>query len=106
MDLDSKATATQVKPNPSGSKILITESNSPEETEETIAEIIIPQSKSIEIAESEVELDIAIAIPTAQPDDNSSESESTSVKFLWWKKILVGVRQTIEALARQLPSEV
>ncbi|MEO0013057.1 MAG: hypothetical protein RLZZ535_1446 [Cyanobacteriota bacterium] len=103
LDLDSKVAATQVKPKPSVSKILITESNSPEET---VAEIIVPQSKSIEIAESDIESDIAIAIPTAQPDDNSSESESTSVKFLWWKKILVGVRQTIEALARQLPSEV
>ena len=107
LDLDSKTAAifesNQVKPKTSVSKILITESNSPEET---VAEIIIPQSKSIEIAESDIESDIAIAIPTAQPDDNSSESESTSVKFLWWKKILVGVRQTIEALARQLPSEV
>jgi hypothetical protein len=103
LDLNSKAAATQVKPKTSVNKILITESNPPEET---VAEIIVPQSKSIEIAESDIESDIAIAIPTAQPDDNSSESESTSVKFLWWKKILVGVRQTIEALARQLPSEV
>lgn len=107
LDLDSKAAAilesNQVKPKTSASKILITESNSPEET---VAEIIVPQSKSIEIAESDIKSDIAIAIPTAQTDDNSSESESTSTKFLWWKKILVGVRQTIEALARQLPSEV
>jgi hypothetical protein len=99
LDLDSKAAATQVKPKPSVSKILITESNSPKET---VAEIIIPQSKSIEIAES----NIAIAIPATQSEGDSAESESTSVKFLWWKKILVGVRQTIEALARQLPSEV
>lgn len=103
LNLDSKAAATQVEPKPSVSKILITESNSPEET---VAEIIIPQSKSIEIAGSDIESDIAIAIPPAQSARDSSESEPTSVKFLWWKKILVGVRQTIEALARQLPSEV
>jgi hypothetical protein len=99
---DAKTAATKLEPQPTASKIVITESNSPQESK-PVAEIIIPQSKSIEIVESD---DVAIAIAANQSDDGSSESESTSVKFLWWKKILVGVRQTIEALARQLPSEV
>jgi hypothetical protein len=99
---DAKIEPTAKNPDPTASKIVITESNSPQESK-PVAKIIIPPSESIEIVESD---DVAIAIPTNQPDGSSSKSKSTSAKFLWWKKLLVGVRQTIEALARQLPSEV
>ena len=78
-------------------KIVITQSDAPQ-TE--IAEIIIPEPESIEISGS----DVAIAIP-------ERESEATimpkdSAKSLWWRKILVGMRRSIEAFAKQLPDEV
>ncbi|MEY2857001.1 MAG: hypothetical protein RLZZ74_1313, partial [Cyanobacteriota bacterium] len=103
----------QVEPKPTSSKIVITESNSPQKPE---AEIIIPSSESVKIVESEVESNIAsdlnsdraIANLDTQSTStrNFSEPPSTSNKFLWWKKFLVGVRQAMEALARQLPNQV
>lgn len=97
LSLDSKAVATQVKPKTSVSKILITESNSPEET---VAEIIIPQSKSIEIAESD---DVAATVPSTE---TNPVPESKIKAPVWWKKFLVGLRQKLEDLVELLPSEI
>jgi hypothetical protein len=124
--LTKKTTIIKLEPKPTLSKILITESDSVAQTPETVAEITIPTSESVEIVEPNVELNVesnvaiakgvaapivqptqrVIAMPTDQSTDDFFDSESTAVKFLWWKKILVGVRQTMEALARQLPNEV
>ena len=67
-----------------------------------VAEIIIPQPNSVEITESE----IAITIPEPQIQPNLDLPERSPKATLWWKKILVGIRQTIEAIAKKLPSEV
>ena len=60
--------------------------------EPSITTIVMPQTESAETSEAEV----AIANP-------QMESKPTT---LWWKKLLVGLRQRIEALARSLPDEV
>ena len=92
------------------------------EVEKPVVEIVIPQPESLEIIESELALNkennnvtpalpsetidedaIAITEPTVMP--NSAISE-TKPKFLWWKKLLVKIRQQLESLARQLPDEV
>lgn len=98
----------QVKPKPTSSKIVITESNSPQKP---IAEITIPPTESVKIVES-VESDIASNINSdraiANPIQQSPQSfsEPTADKFLWWKKFLVGLRQAMEALARKLPDQI
>jgi|GEM_PF-1772979 len=114
--------ATQPKSTPT--KIVIKEL----ETKEPLVEIEIPQPESLEIKESE----IAIApspksteaekqkrlivennrlatreLPTPRSEQQLDLPEvETKTRFLWWKKLLVGLRQTIESLARQLPQEV
>ena len=93
---DSIAVTEETKEQPEES-IEITKADS--EPEVTI--ITIPQPKTGEISESE----IAITLPQTQPDDNFSELEQNRSPSRWWKKILVGLRQKIEALARQLPDE-
>ncbi|NJL52241.1 MAG: hypothetical protein HC930_08515 [Hydrococcus sp. SU_1_0] len=96
----------QVKSKPTSSKIVITESNSPQKP---VAEITITPSESVKIvesAESDINSDRAIANLDTQSTPNFDQPSSTSDKFLWWKKFLVGVRQTMEALARQLPNQV
>lgn len=98
----------QVKPKPTSSKIVITESNSPQKP---IAEITIPPTESVKIVES-VESDIASNINSdraiANPIQQSPQSfsEPTADKFWWWKKFLVGLRQAMEALARKLPDQI
>jgi hypothetical protein len=94
---DSK-TSTKLEPQPSASKIVITESNSPQEPKETVAEIIIPQSESIEIVKSD---DVAIAVPSTD-----IVPESKTKALIWWRKFLVGLRQQLEGLVKLLPSEV
>ncbi|MEO1670354.1 MAG: hypothetical protein AAFR77_06120 [Cyanobacteria bacterium J06631_2] len=90
-----------IDPETSAGKIIITESDSSSETSETIAQVVLPQPESVEIKGS----DIAITIPASNPEGNLENSE-TSDQPLWWRKILVKVRQTIEALAQKLPTEV
>ena len=46
---------------------------------------------------------IGLSQTQAQPDRAAPETER---KFLWWKKLLVGIRQQIESLAQKLPNEV
>ena len=96
LDRDSQATDSiaiteETKEQPEES-IEITKADS--EPEVTI--ITIPQPKSGETT---------FAIPQTQPD-NFSELEPSQPRSRWWKKILVSLRQKIEALARQLPDEV
>ena len=64
--------------------------------------VAIPQPESVEITETESE--IAIIVPETEP--NNLSQRSPSQKTLWWKKILVSLRQKIEALAKMLPNEV
>ena len=81
-------------------KIIIRE---PDASADPVAKINIPKPKSAEIKESE----IAITIPDSQTQlDLDRQERSPTATTLWWKKILVRIRQTIEALARKLPSEV
>jgi len=96
----------QAKPKPTSSKIVITESNSPQKP---IAEITIPPTESVKIeVESNIASDINSDIAIANPVQQSPQgfSEPTTDKFSWWKKFLVGLRQAMEALARQLPDQV
>ena len=79
-------------------KIIISE---PDASGNPVAEIIIPQPNSVEITESEIA--ITIPEPQTQPDLDTQRSPKVT---LWWKKILVGIRQTIEEIAKKLPSEV
>ena len=109
--LNSEVTPTPLEPTPK--KIVITEP----EQQEPVVEIVIPQPESIEVTELEVsqkrDLDIPsssriiskkpIAIAT-EPEQN--RSVPTETRFLWWKKFLVGLRQQIESLAKQLPNQV
>ena len=88
---DSIAVTEETKEQPEES-IEITKADS--EPEVTV--ITIPQPKSGETT---------VAIPQTQPD-NFSELEPSPSRSRWWKKILVSLRQKIEALARQLPDEV
>ena len=60
------------------------------ESEPTVTTIVIPQP---EIETSK----IAIADPQSKPQPTTN---------IWWKKILVGLRHKIEALAKTLPDEV
>lgn len=92
-------TATKLEPQPSASKIVITESNSPQESKETVAEIIIPQSESIEIVEAD---DVATTVPSTEIPVPESKTKAS----IWWKKFLVGLRQKLQGLVELLPSEV
>ena len=79
--------------------IEITKTNS--DRAEPLAKIEIPQPESVEITEQQ----IAIKIPeTESPDILESEPKSSTP--LWLKKILVGLRQKIEALVKLLPQAV
>ena len=80
--------------------IIITTANS--EQEDPVTTVAIPQPESVEITETESE--IAIIVPETEP--NNLSQRSPSQKTLWWKKILVSLRQKIEALAKMLPNEV
>jgi hypothetical protein len=92
-------TSTKLEPQPSASKIVITESNSSQDSKETVAEIIIPQSESIEIVKSD---DVAIAVPSPKIPFPEVKTEAP----VWWRKFLVGLRQKLQGLVELLPSEV
>ncbi len=62
-------------------------------SEPSVTTIIMPQPELVETSEAEV----AIADP---------QIESKPTTGSWWKKILVGFRHKIEALAKTLPDEV
>jgi hypothetical protein len=86
-----------VKSTESKQIITITEDESDSFT--PIAEIEIPQAESVEITEGE----IAITVPSAE---TTPAPESKPEAPLWWKKLLVGLRQRLEGLVKMLPSEV
>ena len=68
-----------------------------------IATIEIPQPESVKIIEDE----IAITIPSAETETKvQPEAEITTESPVWWKKILVGLRQKLEGLVKLLPNEV
>jgi hypothetical protein len=77
--------------------ITIKEKNSDSPT--PIADLEIPQPESVEITEDE----IAITVPSTQ---TTTAPESTTEESVWWKKLLVGLRQKLEGLVKLLPSEV
>ena len=63
-----------------------------------IAVIKTPQEESAALAESE----ITITTPQTEPINISEQKTEASV---WWKKILVNLRQKLEGLVRLLPKE-
>ena len=73
--------------------VIISEANA--DSEQPVTTIDIPQPESVEVSGKEVE----IVIPATEPRSKADSS-------LWWKKILVGLRQKIEAWAKKLPNEV
>lgn len=88
-DLAESTKATQT--------ITITESDS--DSSEPIAEIEIPQLDSVEITDDEV----AITIPSTE---TNAALEVEGDKPVWWKKLLVGLRQKLEGLVKLLPNKV
>jgi hypothetical protein len=74
--------------------------------EQPITKIAIPQPESVKITESE----IAITIPQTESNQSvTAVDNKPKTKLhtpLWWKKILVGLRHKIEALARLLPNQL
>ena len=78
-------------------EIVITETNL--DRAEPRTRIEIPQPESVEITEDE----IAITIPNTE---TTAASQSKTEAPVWWKKILVGLRQKLEGLVKMLPSEV
>ncbi len=68
---------------------------------EPLAKIEIPQPESVEITQQQ----ITIRIPETESAD-TLKSEPKSSTPLWLKKILVSLRQKIEALAKLLPQAV
>jgi hypothetical protein len=77
--------------------ITIKEDNSDSST--PIADLEIPQPESVEITEDE----IAITVPSTE---TIPAPESKTESPVWWKKLLVGLRQKLEGLVKLLPSEV
>ena len=75
---------------PNDKSVIITDES---ELEPSVTTIVMPQSESVDTSEAEV----AIANP---------QIESKPTTNLWWKKILVGLRHKIEALAKTLPNQV
>lgn len=81
------------------SKQIITIAEDESDLSTPIAEIEIPQAESVKITEGE----IAITVPSSE---TTTAPKSTTEAPLWWKKLLVGLRQKLEALAKMLPSEI
>jgi hypothetical protein len=77
--------------------ITIKEKNSDSST--PIADLEIPQPESVEITEDE----IAITVPSTE---TIPAPELKTESPVWWKKLLVGLRQKLEGLVKLLPSEV
>ncbi|MGL6337780.1 MAG: hypothetical protein ACRC80_01410, partial [Waterburya sp.] len=84
------------------SKQIITIAEDKSDSSTSIAEIEIPQAESVEITEGE----IAITVPSRETTSVPESPEATPEAPLWWKKLLVGLRQRLESLAKMLPSEV
>lgn len=84
------------------SKQIITITEDKSDSFASIAEIEIPQAESVEVTEGE----IAITVPSREITPAPESPESTPEAPLWWKKLLVGLRQKLEGLAKMLPSEV
>ena len=80
-------------------KQIITIKEEDSDSPKPVAAIKIPQPESVEIRDNE----IAIAIP--QVESNPAPEIETPAP-VWWKKILVGLRQKLESLVRLLPNEV
>ncbi|MGL5831787.1 MAG: hypothetical protein ACRC1Z_00960 [Waterburya sp.] len=84
------------------SKQIITITEDKSDSSTSIAEIEIPQAESVEITEGEIAITVPIRETTAAPESPESKPEAP----LWWKKLLVGLRQRLEGLVKMLPSEV
>ncbi|MGL4882985.1 MAG: hypothetical protein ACRC8K_18300, partial [Waterburya sp.] len=77
--------------------ITIIEDNS--DSPAPIANLEIPQPESVEITEDE----IAITVPSTE---TITVPESNQEAPIWWKKLLVGLRQKLEGLVKMLPNKV
>ncbi|MGL6337651.1 MAG: hypothetical protein ACRC80_00750 [Waterburya sp.] len=95
--VDKKNEKTPAKESTESKVITITEDNSDSHT--PIADIQIPQPESVEITEDE----IAITVPSTE---TITVPESNKEAPIWWKKLLVGLRQKLEGLVKLLPNEV
>ena len=72
---------------------------------EPVATIEVPQAESVEISEDE----IAIALPKPESDSNLDTEIGTGTETeakVWWKKLLIRLRQKLEGLVKLLPNEV
>ncbi len=95
--IDEKNEKTPIIESTKSKVITITEDNSDSST--PIANLEIPQPESVEITEDE----IAITVPSTE---TIAAPESTTAAPVWWKKLLVGLRQKLEGLVKMLPNEV
>jgi hypothetical protein len=84
---------SESEPETTETTVIISEADS--NREQPIKTIVIPQPESVEVSEGEV----AIIVPQTELKPKADSS-------LWWKKILINLRQKIEALAKKLPNEV
>ena len=93
---------TEAESTESQQVITITKENENSDSLESAATIEVPQAKSVEISEGE----IAIATPTLETESNLNiEVETETEAEVWWKKILVRLRQTLESLVQLLPQK-
>ena len=85
-------------------ELVITKANS--EQSQPLDKINIPQPEAVEITEDSITLVIPeTESQTIAATENTSD-ESESLTPLWFKKILVGLRQKLEGFARQLPQKI
>ena len=83
------------EPSVEDTETLVTSEGIDLDREQPVTTIDFTQLESVEKSPGEV--------ATVIPETDSKPQANTS---LWWKKILVGLRQKIEALAKTLPDEV
>ncbi|MGL5943989.1 MAG: hypothetical protein ACRC2S_27195 [Waterburya sp.] len=95
--VDKKNEKTPARESTESQVITITEDNS--DSPAPIANLEIPQPESVEITEDE----IAITVPSTE---TITVPESNQEAPIWWKKLLVGLRQKLEGLVKMLPNKV
>ncbi|MEO0835308.1 MAG: hypothetical protein AAFY16_04800 [Cyanobacteria bacterium J06642_3] len=101
--LDSATVPVQARSQAAEYKIFDTEVNYDQE-EEAAGDIVIPEIKLPESGELEIALKTP-QVSTGNELQDSIELEEDQQTSRWWKKLLVKLRQAIETLAKQLPSQ-
>lgn len=95
---DSQDSSSPAKNSLENNQIIAIASKQGDSTE-PVATIEIPQPESVEITKDE----ITITIP---PQETITVPEIETQTPVWWKKLLVGLRQKLESLVKLLPSQV